>query len=63
MINQIQSIKTKTGNLPTINKALLQARHIQARLNGRLDQPVDNHFLWNPINSGPFHVPITRWIE
>ena len=32
MINQIHAVKTKTEALPTINKGLLQARHIQARL-------------------------------
>ena len=58
MISQIQSVKTKTGALPAINKALLQVRHIQARLNGRSDQPLT----WNPVNAS-YHTPITRWIE
>ncbi len=62
MIYQIQSIKIKTGNLPTINKALLQVRHIQSRLNGR-DYSADNHALWNPTHSTSFHTPVTRWIE
>ncbi len=58
MITHTQTLKFKTGNLPTFNKALLQVRHIQARLNGR-DQ---SQALWNPVNAN-FHAPATRWIE
>jgi len=32
MINQISPIQTKTSDLTHLNKGLIQARHIQARL-------------------------------
>jgi len=65
MIYQISDVKTKTEPLPTINKGLLQARHIQAQLKERVgdrSRP-DRGQLWSPITSGPFLVPVSRWIE
>ena len=66
MIHQIAAVATKTEPLPAINKALMQARHIQAHvkqgLTGKL--PTQVH-MWSPITSGPYLVPVTvtRWIE
>ena len=62
MIHQIAPVQTKTEPLPKINKALLQARHIQAQVkqSGRL--PTQVH-MWSPITAGPYIVPVTRWIE
>jgi hypothetical protein len=63
MINQIAPVSTKTEPLPSINKDLLKARHIQAHvktLTGALPTQVQ---LWSPITAGPFLVPVTRWIE
>ena len=65
MINQISPVQTKTAPLPTINRALLQARHIQAHVKEQATTgalPTIGE-LWSPITSGPFIVPITRWIE
>ncbi len=63
MINQIATVLTKTEPLPSINKDLLKARHIQARvktLTGALPTQVQ---MWSPITAGPYMVPVTRWIE
>jgi hypothetical protein len=63
MINQIAPVQTKTEALPLINKDLLKARHIQANvktLTGTLPTKVQ---MWSPITSGPYMVPVTRWIE
>ncbi len=65
MINQIAAVQTKTAPLPTINRGLLQARHIQAHVKeqaatGALPSVGE---LWSPITAGPYIVPITRWIE
>ena len=65
MINQIASVKTKTEPLPTFNRDLLKARHIQAHLKERTatqSLPTQGT-LWSPLTPGPFLVPITRWIE
>jgi hypothetical protein len=63
MINQIAPVSTKTEALPSINKDLLKARHIQANvktLTGKLPTQVQ---VWSPITAGPYMVPVTRWIE
>ncbi len=65
MINQISPVQAKTQPLPTINRSLLQARHIQAIVKERvagtpLPATVE---LWSPITAGPYMVPVTRWIE
>lgn len=65
MINQISPVQTKTAPLPTINRALIQARHIQAHVKEQAttsDLPRVGE-LWSPLTAGPFIVPITRWIE
>jgi hypothetical protein len=65
MIYQISDVKTKTEPLPQINKGLIQARHIQAKLKERIADgllPSEGH-LWSPMTPGPYLVPITRWIE
>ena len=65
MIYQIFPVKSKTEPLPTINKGLLQARHIQAQVKertGNRSLPTEGLF-WSPNTAGPFIVPITRWIE
>jgi len=65
MINQIANVKTKTEQLPTINRSLIKARHIQAHVKELAADglaPTDA-YLWSPLHSGPFLVPITRWIE
>lgn len=63
MINQIAPVSTQTEALPSINKDLLKARHIQAHvktLTGTLPRQVQ---MWSPIKAGPVLVPVTRWIE
>jgi len=60
MIHQIAPVQTKTEPLPKINKALLQARHIQAKVKQGLPTQVQ---MWSPITAGPYMVPVTRWIE
>lgn len=65
MIRQISSVKTKTEPLPTINKGLIQARHIQSKLKERVSDgllPQDGQ-LWSPLTPGPYIVPVMRWIE
>jgi len=64
MINQVLPVKEKTGSLPTLNKGLLQARHIQARLKRNHNEPLPTQVeMWSPITAGPILVPVTRWIE
>jgi hypothetical protein len=63
MINQIAHVQTKTAALPSINKDLMKARHIQThvkQLTGALPTQVE---MWSPLTAGPFVVPVTRWIE
>lgn len=63
MINQISPIAQKTTSLSGINKGLIQARHIQAKLKqeSAATKP-DRAILWSP-DSMPYLVPIIRWIE
>ena len=44
--------------MTNINKGLLQARHIQAKLNGRAGEGA-----WGPMTFGPYLVPLTRRAE
>jgi hypothetical protein len=65
MIYQIANVKTKTEPLPTINRDLLKTRRIQAHVKEMAADglaPTEG-YLWSPMTSGPFLVPITRWIE
>ena len=65
MINQVAPIPQKTTTLTGINKGLIQARHIQAKLKetGNHDARPESGILWSPISAGPYLVPILRWIE
>jgi len=65
MIYQISPVITKTEALPTINKDLLKARHIQAQVKERTaTQSLPNiGYLFSPATAGPVLVPVTRWIE
>jgi len=65
MIYQITPIQTKTETLPTINKGLLQVRHIQAQIKERSakESRPNSGYLWSPFTAGPVLVPVTRWIE
>ncbi len=65
MIHQIASIPTKTTPLPSINKALIHARHIQARVRGLYHSECkpESGVLLSPLTGIPSHVPILRWIE
>jgi hypothetical protein len=65
MIYQIGNIKTKTEPLPTINRALLKARHIQAHVKEKAADGLAPRigYILSPMNTGPYVVPITRWIE
>ena len=60
MIHQPESAKNRTVALPNINKGLLQARHIQAKLNGR---GFAGEGGWGPMTFGPYLVPLSRRAE
>ena len=65
MINQIAPIpQTTTGSLTGINKGLVQARHIQAKLKHQAEDDTrpDRVIFWSPT-ALPYLVPIIRWIE
>ena len=65
MIHQIAHVKTKTGQLPMINRDLIKARHIQAHVKEMAADglvPTEGYIL-SPMHAGPFLVPVTRWIE
>jgi hypothetical protein len=65
MIHQIAPVAQKTTSLSGINKALLQARHIQAKIKKEATQSDDKPevgIVWTPM-ALPYLVPITRWIE
>ena len=64
MICQIANVKTKTEPLPNLNRDLFKARHIQSHVKEMAAElaPTEG-YLWSPINTGPYLVPITRWIE
>jgi hypothetical protein len=65
MINQIAPVPKTSYSPRGLNKGLIQARHIQAKLKARGDLAAkpEYGFLWSPITAGPYTVPITRWIE
>jgi hypothetical protein len=64
MIYQVSPVKDKTAPLPKINKGLIQARHIQARLKKEMPDTLPNQVeIWSPFTSGPYVVPVMRWIE
>jgi hypothetical protein len=60
MIHHAESAKSRTVALPNVNKGLLQARHIQAKLNGRTSP---SEGAWGPMAFGPYLVPLTRRVE
>jgi hypothetical protein len=61
MKNQFSPLRSS----PTLNKSLIAARRIQAKLNGRIIDaaPLGNGLFWSPVASGPYLYPITRWHE
>lgn len=65
MIYQIAHVKTKTEPLPTINKGLIQARHIQSHLKERIADGLLPEWRrsWSPLTARPQIVPVSRWIE
>ena len=64
MINQIAPVQIKTAALPQLNRGLLQARHIQSLVKERVTDSLPKQVqMWSPITSGPYMVPVTRWIE
>jgi len=65
MINQIHPVQTKTEQLPSLNKGLIQARHIQSQLKDRFGGASRPSYgeIWSPMIAGPYLVPVTRWIE
>ena len=65
MIHQIAPVKSKTEPLPSINRDLIKVRHIQSHVKEMAADglaPTEG-YLWSPTNTGPYLVPITRWIE
>jgi len=60
MICQISPIKTKTQALAKLKESLAQAE-VKGHL-AELSLP-EHVELWSPITSGPYIVPVTRWIE
>lgn len=66
MICQITKVKSKTAPLPAINRDLIRARHIQSHVKEMAADglaPTEGYLWGGPKNSGPYLVPITRWIE
>ncbi|MCE0485012.1 MAG: hypothetical protein LV479_12345 [Methylacidiphilales bacterium] len=65
MIHQIASVKTKTEPLPQINRGLMQVRRMQSRIKEKIADGLfpSEGILWSPMTSGPYIVPVTRWIE
>jgi len=64
MINQIAPISQETTRFNGINRGLIQARHIQAKLKEEAfeaERP-GRVIMWSPI-AVPYLVPIIRWIE
>jgi len=65
MIHQIAHVKTKTEPLPTINRDLIKARRIQAHVREMAADglaPAEG-YLFSPIHTGSYVMPVTRWIE
>jgi hypothetical protein len=64
MIYQVAHVKDKTAPLPKLNKGLIQARHIQARLKSEASQELPEQVeIWSSITAGPYTVPVMRWID
>jgi hypothetical protein len=65
MICQADPVKAETQPLASLNKGLLQVRHIQARLqDGASDADLpQTGELWSPMTAGPFTVPIVQWFD
>ncbi len=65
MIHQIATVKTQTSPLHTINRDLLKTRRIQAHVKEKAADGLapSEGYLWSSMNSGPYLVPVTRWIE
>jgi len=64
MTTQIAPAPQQTAQLSVINKGLVHARHIQAKLKQQVedeDKP-DRVIFWTPT-ALPYLVPIIRWIE
>jgi hypothetical protein len=63
MIQQIAPILTTTNSVNGIDRGLLKARHIQAKLREQAeDDKPQIGLLWTPT-ALPYLVSITRWIE
>jgi hypothetical protein len=65
MIHPIANVKTQTESLSTVNHDLTKAGRVQARTKGKAaaGQAPAEGYLWGPMNSGPYLVPIIHWIE
>lgn len=65
MIKQIAPILSAANLTPGLNRGLVKARHIQARLKSLEagDDKPQNGILWDPARSAPYLVQVTRWIE
>ena len=61
MINQISPIQTKTSALTPLNKGLIQARHIQARLKESAQQ---THTGFRHAVTADFSLlPVNSWFD
>jgi hypothetical protein len=65
MICQIKPVESQKESAAAINKGLIQARVIQARLSGRIIDaaPLGDGLFWSPLTAGPYLVPVSRWAE
>ncbi len=64
MIKQIAPVSTKTAPLPKINRGNIQARDIEILAIETTATSLPNQVeIWSPMMSGPYIVPVTRWIE
>jgi hypothetical protein len=68
MIHQIFDIKPKTASLPTVDRGLIRARHIQAQLKerfagGSLPSHVEVRRTVSLPSFMSYIVPVSRWIE
>jgi hypothetical protein len=64
MINQIANVKTKTKPLPVITPHLFDTRTQPLMKERAVTGSIPTEgYLWSPVHTGPFLVPVTRWIE
>lgn len=65
MIHQIAPIPQVKSPVTPINKDFAKARLIQARINGRVIDAaeIDHGYLWSPLTSGPYLVPVLHWLD